>query len=106
VPEHTANLWTTYVTPWDNLQIGGGVDYVSSRFAATTPTTAGGVNFWKEAPGYYTLSAMAKYPLNEHIDLQLNLYNLTDAYYDDQIHPSHVVPGPGRSALFTLNFRY
>jgi catecholate siderophore receptor len=79
---------------------------VSSRFAATTPTKAGGVLFWKEAPGYWTLSAMARYPLNDHMDVQVNLANLTDAYYADQLHPSHVVPGPGRSALFTVNFKY
>ena len=88
------------------MQIGGGAQYVSSRFASTTPTSVGGVNFWKEVPGYWTLSAMAKYPLTEQLNLQVNLYNLTDKFYYDQIHPSHVVPGPGRSALFTISYSY
>lgn len=117
VPMHTANLWTTYTLPW-KLEIGAGIDYVSARYASTTPTLAcpatnssctastGGVEFWKEVPGYYTLSAMAKYPLTDHIGLQLNLYNLTDNFYFDQIHPSHIVPGAGRSALLTLNVKY
>ena len=37
---------------------------------------------------------MAKYPLTDRLDLQLNVYNLTDEYYYDQIHPAHIVPGP------------
>ena len=105
-PMHTASLWTTYILPWQRLQIGGGVDYVSSRFASTTPTTAGGTSFWKEVGGYWTLNAMAKYPVNEHFDLQLNLYNLTDRKYYDQVHPAHIIPGAGTSALFTVAVKY
>jgi catecholate siderophore receptor len=105
VPEHTANLWTTYDLPWWNLQIGGGVNVVSSRFASTTGTTVSGVSFYKEVPGYYTLNAMAKYPFNDKVSLQCNIYNITDNKYYDQLHPSHVVPGAGTTALFTLNFK-
>jgi catecholate siderophore receptor len=104
-PRHTANLWTTYDLPW-KLQIGAGLNVVSSRFAASTPTTAGGVAFFKEVPGYWTVSAMAKFPLSERVSLQLNLYNLTGNKYYDQLHPAHVVPGIGRTALFTLNVKY
>jgi catecholate siderophore receptor len=102
VPLHTANLWTTYHLPWWGLQVGGGINAVSSRYASTTPTTAGGVAFFKEAPGYWTLNAMAKYPVTDKVALQLNLYNLTDNKYYDQLHPSHVVPGAGTTALFTV----
>ncbi len=105
VPMHTANLWTTY-TLASKVTLGGGVDYVSSRFAATTPTTAGGVNFWKEVPGYWTLSAMAKYPINEHTDIQLNVYNLTNNKYYDQVQSAHTIPGAGTSALVTVSFKY
>ena len=104
-PAHTGNLWVEYYTPW-KIELGGGVNVVSSRFAATTPSTVGGIAFFKEVPGYYTVSAMAKYPLNEHVSLQCNLYNLTDNKYFDQLHPAHVVPGAGRTALFTVNFKY
>jgi catecholate siderophore receptor len=105
VPMHTANIWTTYQLP-NKITLGSGIDVVSSRFASTTPTTAGGVNFWKEVPGYWTLNAMAKYPLNEHTDLQLNIYNLLNAEYYDQVHPAHVIPGAGTSALLTVSFKY
>ena len=34
--------------------------------------------------------------------LQLNVYNTLDRTYYDLLHPFHVVPGAGRSALLTL----
>ena len=104
-PAHTANLWTEYYTPW-KIELGAGINVVSSRFASTTPTTAGGVAFFKEVPAYWTLSAMAKYPIDEHWTAQVNLYNLTDNKFYDQLHPAHVVPGAGTTALFTLACKY
>jgi catecholate siderophore receptor len=105
VPMHTGNIWTTYDLP-ANFQVGGGANYVSSRFASTTPTVVSGVPFFKEVPGYYTLSVMVKYYLTEQVSLQLNVDNLTDKFYYDQIHPAHVVPGAGRTALFSTNFKF
>ena len=49
---------------------------------------------------------MAKYSLNEHIDLQLNVSNIFNTFYYDQVHPSHMVPGAGRTALLTVDFKY
>ena len=99
------NSPTTYELPWWGLQVGAGLNVVSSRFSSTTPTTAGGVNFFKEAPGYYTINSMIKYPFNEKVSLQCNIYNITNNKFYDQLHPSHVVPGAGTTALFTLNFK-
>jgi len=103
-PAHTVNLWTTYKTPW-KVELGGGLNAVSSRFASTTSTTAGGVVFFKQTPGYVTFNAMAKYPLTDQVALQVNLLNLTDEKFYDQLHPSHVVPGAGRTALLTVSFK-
>jgi catecholate siderophore receptor len=49
---------------------------------------------------------MAKYSVGAHLMLQLNVSNLTDKNYFDQLHPFHVVPGPGRTALLSLQMRY
>ena len=105
VPRHTANLWTTYKLPI-KLEVGAGLNVVSSRFAASTPVLVGGVPFLKEAPGYWTTGVMARYPLTEHVSLQLNLNNLTNNQFYDLLHPAHVVPGAGRTAWLTLNFTY
>ena len=49
---------------------------------------------------------MLSHPLNEHVDLQLNGINLANRFYYDQLHPGHVVPGPGRSLLVGLKFKF
>ena len=60
----------------------------------------------KEAPDYWTTDAMIKWQATKKISFQINVYNLADNYYFDQIHPAHVVPSAGRSALFTTNFAF
>ena len=57
-------------------------------------------------PGYLRIDAMAKYAITDNVDLQLNLYNLTAKYYYDTIHPAHIIPGGGRSALVTTFFHF
>ena len=57
-------------------------------------------------PGYWVFNAMAKYPLSERTSLQLNLNNLANKYYYDQIHPGHIVPGAGFNALIGINFKF
>ena len=49
---------------------------------------------------------MARFPVNEHLDVQINGNNLTNRYYYDQMHPRHIVPGEGRMALIGINFRF
>jgi catecholate siderophore receptor len=98
VPQNTFNLWTTYdVTR--QVEIGGGVNYVGKRIGRNTAPLS-------SVPDYYTIDLMAKYSLTEHVDLQLNITNLLDAYYIDQVHPAHIVPGAGRTALFSTNFKF
>jgi catecholate siderophore receptor len=48
---------------------------------------------------------MVKHPLNEHVDLQVNVNNVANRYYYDQLHPGHIVPGSGRAAMISLKFR-
>jgi len=104
VPKNTFNLWNTWNLPW-HLQTGLGLNVVSSRTASiTAPDAANGLV--KEVPGYWTMSAMLKYTISRHSELQLNAYNLTDAYYYDQLHPAHIIPGAGRSVLLTLRYKF
>jgi catecholate siderophore receptor len=105
VPRHSFNAWSTFDLPW-RLQIGGGARYVGRRTASTTTPLDPSTGLVKALPGYWTSSAMAKRPLTARLDLQLNVDNLADAYYFDQLHPGHIVPGPGRSALLGLAFKF
>lgn len=105
VPKQTFSLWTTYGLPW-GMEIGGGGRYVGSRTASATVPLDPTTGLVKEVPGYWAFDAMAEYYLTERIEIQLNLYNLADKYYYDQIHPAHIVPGAGRSALLTMRFEF
>jgi catecholate siderophore receptor len=49
---------------------------------------------------------MMSRPITEHIDLQVNAYNLANRYYYDQLHPAHIVLGAGRSALVGIRFKF
>jgi catecholate siderophore receptor len=105
VPEHTFTLWTTYQLP-HGFEIGGGPRYVGSRTASSTAPIDPVTGEVKEIPGYWVVDALVKYHVTKNINVQLNVYNLADNYYYDQIHPAHVVPGAGRSAMLTAKFRF
>jgi catecholate siderophore receptor len=102
-PKHSGSVFTTYRLPWRDIQLGAGINGLSSRLASSSPDTTTGA--YKVAGGYITAQAMVKVPLREGLDLQLNGYNLTNQKYYDLLHPSHVVPGAGRSLLASLNFK-
>ncbi|HJT69663.1 MAG TPA: TonB-dependent siderophore receptor [Terriglobales bacterium] len=106
VPRNTFNLWTTYRFSWRNFQVGAGGNFVDRRTASSTAPYDPTTSLLKEVPGYVVFNAMASYPLNERASLQLNLNNLTNRYYYDQIHPAHIVPGAGFSALMGINFKF
>ena len=96
-PRNSFNLWTTYRMR-SGLGLGGGARFVGQRYGNTINT--------RFVDAYWTFDLMASYPISKHIDLKLNLYNLTDAYYFDRLGGGHVVPGPGRSAGLSTSFRF
>jgi catecholate siderophore receptor len=114
VPRNTFNFWSTYRTPFHEMQFGLGGNFVNVRTASSTvpfvtvPTGVGSnfVTALKEVPSYWVFNAMASYPISERTSLQVNLNNLTNRYYYDQIHPAHIVPGAGFTALAGINFRF
>jgi catecholate siderophore receptor len=105
VPRHTFSLWSTVDLPY-RLQIGGGGQYVGLRTASTTAPLDPVTGLVKALPGYWVGNAMVRRRVGPHLDAQLNVNNVADAYYFDQIHPAHIVPGPGRSALLGLIFKF
>jgi catecholate siderophore receptor len=105
VPRHSFNAWSTIDLPW-RLQIGGGARFVGRRTASSTAPLDPATGLVKALPGYWTISAMATRALTPRVGLQLNVENLGDTYYFDQLHPGHIVPGPGGSALLGLTFKF
>jgi catecholate siderophore receptor len=96
-PEHSATLWTTYdITPaW---QIGGGATYVGRRAANNVNT-----NF---VPGYVKADATVAYRVTRNIELRMNVLNISDSRYFEQVYQGHTVPGAGRSFLFSGLFSF
>jgi catecholate siderophore receptor len=105
VPRDTFNYWNTFRLP-RSWEIGGGSNFVSSRTASSTAPDDPTTGLLKEVPGYWVFNAMAEHRLSEHVRVQGNIYNIANRYYYDQLHPGHIVPGPGRSTLIGLKFNF
>jgi catecholate siderophore receptor len=46
------------------------------------------------------------YQLYKNLQLRLNAVNLTDELYFDGVHPSHIIPGAGRTLIGTAIFTF
>jgi catecholate siderophore receptor len=96
-PEHSGTLWTTYdLTP--EWQVGGGVSYVAPRAANNVNT-----NF---LPGYVKADTTIAYRITKNIELRMNVLNITDTRYFEQVYQGHTVPGAGRTFLFSGLFSF
>ncbi|MBO0719798.1 MAG: TonB-dependent siderophore receptor [Blastocatellia bacterium] len=96
-PRNSFNIWTTYLLR-SKFNLGGGVRFIGKRFGNLTNT--------RYVDKYYTIDALASFPINNKIEIRLNLYNLNNAYYFDRLGDGHVVPGAGRSAMLSTGFRF
>ncbi|WP_085705438.1 TonB-dependent siderophore receptor [Pseudomonas sp. B8(2017)] len=97
-PNNSLTLWTTYnITP--KLTIGGGAFYVDEVFGNTTNSVM--------VDSYWRYDAMASYKLTKHVDLQLNVQNLTNEVYYDKAYSAHYAnQAAGRTALLTTSFHF
>lgn len=95
-PTLTWNIWTTYdVLP--KLQVGGGLFYVGEYYADAANQN--------QIPAYYLVNLMASYKIDDRFGFQLNLNNLFDKrYYEGS--GGNVIPGAGRTAIFTGSYKF
>ncbi len=96
-PRQSMNLWTTLDLP-GSVTVGGGARFVGERF--------NNVSNVRRVGGYWTADLMAEFPLHERLRLRLNAFNLTNEYYFDRVGGGHVIPGPARSLMAGLDFRF
>jgi catecholate siderophore receptor len=102
IPNDSGSLWLTW-EPGHTWKVGGGVVYMGQRYADTS-NSAG-------VPSYEVLNGMVSYRVNQHLDLQLNLNNITNKLYYNGIYytevdENHAVPGPGRALLVTARVHF
>ena len=115
----TFTLWAT-VTPAQGLSIGGGAFYSSRVFGGyadnrSASQDAAGVitvkpatkTLYRYVPEYWRFDARIAYRFDPHWEVALNVQNLTNKAYFNQVYTSHYASiAPGRSAFATLNFKY
>ena len=100
-PRHTFSTFAEYKLPWYKIEVGGGVNLVSSRTASSLPVT--GTTIIERAPGYVIGQLFAKAPITDRLTAQVNITNISNEYYYDALHPGHIIVGSGRAALFTVS---
>ena len=92
-PVHSASLWSTYVLApmW---RIGAGLNYRGKQ----TPLTNSGVT----TAAFSTIDAMLEHTLSDSTVVKLNVSNLTNKRYIDQVYTSFYVPGLPRRVELSL----
>ncbi len=92
-PEHSASLWNTYrVAPmW---RVGGGVNYRGKQ----TPL----VNASITTAAFTSVDAMVEHTLSDNTVLKINVSNLTNKLYIDQVYSSFYIPGVPRRVELSL----
>lgn len=95
VPKHSGSIWSTYKLR-GGIEFGGGVRYVGNRYTNVANT--------RDVGDYWLADATAAYEFRRNTTLRLNVFNLFDKRYIDQVGGGHFVPGTSRSAIATLAF--
>jgi catecholate siderophore receptor len=98
-PAFSGSVWTTVDLPMQ-LTVGGGIRYTDNVWINAANTI--------QSPGYHVVDALAEYPVNSHLSLRLNVYNVTNETYIRNVNNNggRYNPGLSRSAMFTANVRY
>jgi catecholate siderophore receptor len=92
-PKHSGSLWNTYqIDP--QWRAGLGINHRGSQTPATNKTI--------RADDFTTVDAMAEYTINWRYSLRLNVTNLANTNYVDQLYTGFYVAGAPRAVQLTL----
>ncbi|MEK8045582.1 TonB-dependent receptor [Ideonella margarita] len=95
-PKHSGSVWSTYqITP--KLRVGAGANGVSRQSPVGNTAVV--------AKGYVTADLMAEYRLDP-ITLKLNVTNVADVLYGDQLYRGHAVAGAPRTVQLTVSTKF
>jgi catecholate siderophore receptor len=98
VPKHSFSLLTSYAIT-DRLTLGGQAFYRSRIYGGTLEAGTASV------PGYWKFDAVARFKLNDKVELRANVLNIFDERYYDAIYRSgspFSYVAPGRSATLSV----
>ncbi|RJG11420.1 catecholate siderophore receptor Fiu [Massilia cavernae] len=102
-PKQAFTGWTAYTLP-NGIKLGGGARFVDELLRGTDSA----IGTPKFVDSYWVVDAMAAYNVSKNVELQLNVYNLSDERYIAAINKSgyRYTPGAPRSASLTANIRF
>jgi catecholate siderophore receptor len=102
-PKHSGAAWLSYqATP--NLRLAGGIHGASEN--RPLQGTTGAASTTARAASYMVGDLMAEYVFNDTWSAQLNITNVTDRIYGDQLYPGFVISGAPRTTLLTVAARF
>ena len=102
-PKQTGAMWISYqATP--KLRFGGGLRGATENrpLAGTT----GAASLSNSTPGYVVSDVMAEYKFTPDLYAQVNVTNVTNKLYGDQLYPGFAIAGMARTVLFTVGARF
>jgi len=102
-PKQSAALWVSYqATGKFRVALGGHGATENRPLNGAT----GAASTTARVPGYMVFDAMAEYKFSPDLYAQVNINNLTNKAYGDQLYPAFTVLGPKRQVLATIGMRF
>ncbi len=102
-PKQTGAVWLSYqATP--QLRLAGGLRGASQN--RPLQGTTGAASTTAYVPGYVVGDLMVEYKFTPDLYAQLNVGNVTNRLYGDQLYPGFVLAGAQRSVLLTVGARF
>ncbi len=99
----TARHMGTFATSYDvteRFNIGANLIATGKRLGQNTPGS------FLIAPAFTIVDLSAKYQIADGVIARLVVNNLFNEVYYEQLHPVHVIPGAGRTALASLQWTF
>ncbi|MCY1166267.1 MAG: TonB-dependent siderophore receptor [Pseudomonadota bacterium] len=102
-PKNSGSAWISYqATP--KLRVAGGINGASENFALAG--TSGAAQLTARAAGYVVADAMMEYKFTQDTYMQVNVSNIANKIYGDQLYPGFVITGAPRTVKMTVGTRF
>ena len=102
-PKHSGAAWVSYqATP--KFRVAGGIRGASEN--RPLQGTTGAASLSSSTPGYVVGDLMFEYKFNPDLYAQLNIGNVTNKRYGDQLYPGFAILGAPRSVMLTVGARF
>ena len=102
-PKQSGAVWLSYQAT-SKFRMGAGLRGASENRPLQGTSGAASPNSY--APGYVVSDIMAEYKFTPDLYAQVNVTNITNKLYGDQLYPVFAVAGTARTVLFTIGARF